>query len=200
MKRRLVALVTVLLALFSVAAKCPAEDKVVVKAGVCSSAECWIVHGKSGEKGTLERVNQQIFRKCKVDYQWPECGDGISRGMRVIQLDNDPYRSTKREKDEQNARTVCVASISDPEVKITNSWFIGSKQLKEEAPKIQGIFQRCELASPGTVAYIKAEHHAEPSTLLCHVWVYKNGQRWPIDFVITQALGDCVARAEVPPV
>jgi hypothetical protein len=140
------------------------KDK--VEASICHGDECFIIHTEGKEK-RLVSVTPAMFKSCKVDYQWPECGDGIHNGMRVTQLDNDPYRNTRRDEQNRNSRTVCVQSVSDPEVMITNSWWIGDMDKKIEKPKTQGI-------------------------------VYKGGQKWPIDFVITQALGDCTAQARVP--
>jgi hypothetical protein len=177
---------------------CPGKSKNKVEASICvGKNDCYIIHTEGKEKRTVA-VTRAIFESCKVDYEWPSCGDGIHNGMRVTQLDNDPYRSTKRNAQNRNARSVCVQSISDPDAMITNTWFIGQMDAKTEEPKVQGIFTKCALAQPGQTAYIKSEHHAIPSTLLCQVYVFKNGQKWPLDFIITQALGDCVAQAVVP--
>lgn len=178
----------------------PFQPKNIVTARICADnakKDCYIVHEEGDEK-RIVAVTKAVFDACPENYEWPRCGDGIHNGMRVIQLDNDPYASKQRSADEQNKRTVCVESISHPEAPITNTWFIGGSEPKTES-KVQGIFTRCALASPGSTAYIKSERHATPSTLMCLVYVFKGGARWPLDMVITQALGDCEATHVIPP-
>lgn len=179
----------------------PFQPENIVTGRICADAkqnDCYIVH-EEGKERRIKAVTKAVFDACPENYEWPKCGDGIHNGMRVIQLDNDPYASTRRAPNEQNARTACVQSISTPLAEITNTWFIGAMEPKVEQPEELGIFNECRLASPGTTGYIKSEHHSTPSTTMCLVYIYKNGERVPIDVMITQALGDCIAQAAIPP-
>ncbi len=197
--RRLVAVFAMLVILpFATAAGCGKNE---VKASICdeNGNNCTIIYyDAKAKKNFMVGVTKTMFEACKVDYQWPECGDGIHNGMRVTQLDNDPYRAPRGEEENENARTACVSSVSHPDVTITNSWFIGAMQLKVEPKATQGIFEKCKLAQPKQTAYLKAEHHAVPSTIMCNIWVYQAGQKWVLDFMITQALGDCTVQATIP--
>lgn len=179
----------------------PKQEK--IKESLCTDKTCAVVYNDKEGRNLLVYVEKAKFGSCKPGKQWPNCTEGdISRGMRNIPYNENPRDHFKQEEGQikpREAKAVCVSSVSHPEAKITNTWFIGTMEPKVEPAKSQGIFQKCNIGVVGQTAYIKSEHHAEPSTLMCNVfWVTPEGERIVLDFVITQALGDCVAQAVVP--
>ena len=176
----------------------PKQEKVEVS--VCTDKICSVIYkNKDGQK-QLIYIEKARFGNCEPGKRWPNCTEGdISRGMRNIPYNANPNVKTNQHQVGRDAKTVCVSSVSHPEVTITNTWFIGEMAAKTEDPDILGIFQRCAIGLPGQTAYIKSEHHAAPSTVMCNVfWVTADGDRIVLDFVITQAMGDCQAQAVIP--
>lgn len=202
MKRKIVLIVTAIIVLvMGTAAKCPAKTPKVQKS-LCTDKTCAVVYNDKEGRNLLVYIEKAKFGNCEPGKRWPNCTEGdISRGMRNIPYNANP--DINKELTKQNIRSdgkaVCVSSVSHPEATITNTWFIGEMDAKTEEPEVMGIFQRCDIGLPGQTAYIKSEHHAVPSTLMCNVfWVTADGEKIVLDFVITQAFGDCVAQGLVP--
>lgn len=195
--KRIAAILALLLILpLGTAASCSSPK---VEASLCADETCSIIYKDEDGNKQLVYIEKARFGNCEPGKRWPNCTEGdISRGMRNIPYNSNPKVETKHQVG-RDAKTVCVSSVSHPEVTITNTWFIGEMDAKTEDPDILGIFQKCGIGLPNQTAYIKAEHHAVPSTLMCTVfWVTADGDRVVLDFVITQALGDCQAQAVVP--
>jgi hypothetical protein len=201
-KRKVILIAVAIIAIvMSTAAKCPAATP-KIQESLCTDSTCAVVYNDKDDRKLLVYVEKAKFGNCEPGKRWPNCAEGdISRGMRNIPYnanpDLDKQEGTKG--GSKDAKAVCVSSVSHPEAMITNTWFIGDMDARTEPSAIQGIFQKCNIGVPTQTAYIKSEHHAVPSTLMCNVfWVTPEGERIVLDFVITQALGDCVAQAVVP--
>lgn len=149
---------------------------------------------------TTTTVNVDIaeFVVCKIGDKWPNCKRDAREFPDVPDVPNNPKYRNYKLIDNQKKRIVCVDSISFPEATITNSWTIGTDS-GVDGPKRQGTFQTCFTVFAGQRASIKSEHHREPSTLVCTVWMFgRDGKKKILDFEITQALGDCSAKARIP--
>lgn len=144
--------------------------------------------GQGGKRSDWIKVDKNEYNACRIGDEWPACKEGAEV--------NQPR--PKQDDKDRNSKEVCVSSVSHPKVKITNSWSIGRMDVKTEKSAVQGIFERCRLAQSGQTAYLKAEHHADPSTLVCTIWVWEKGKKRLIDTMITQALGDCVVNQRIP--
>lgn len=200
MKRKVALIVAaIVLLVMATAAGCKPPK---ILESLCTDKTCAVVYNDKDGRNLLVYVEKAKFGNCEPGKRWPNCAEGdISRGMRNIPYNENPHQP-KQESDKggsKDAKAVCVSSVSHPPVMITNTWFIGEMDARTEEPEVLGIFQKCAIGIPGQTAYIKAEHHAAPSTLMCNVfWVTPEGERIVLDFVITQALGDCQAQALVP--
>jgi hypothetical protein len=177
----------------------PKEPKVVES--LCTDTTCAVVYNDKDDQKLLVYIEKAKFGNCSPGKRWPNCTEGdISRGMRNIpyNVNEDHFKQEEGQIKPRDVKAVCVSSVSHPEAKITNTWFIGDTKPRTETKTI-GIFQECAIGTPTQTAYIKSEHHSEPSTLMCNVfWVTPDGDRIVLDLMITQALGDCVAQAVVP--
>jgi hypothetical protein len=141
------------------------------------------------------RVNEGVMVRCQLEEKWPECKEGAPEVSGVpVNLPKD--KPEWAEKDE-NAKTVCVSLISDPQVKVTNSWFIGRGKTNTRTETL-GVFDDCGFATKGQVARIKSEHHDKPSTFLCSVYIWEKGKKKHLDWAFGQAFSDCKAEARIP--
>lgn len=141
------------------------------------------------------RVNEGVIVRCQMNEKWPECKEGAP-DVSGVPMNLPEVKPEWVEKDE-NAKTVCVSLISDPQVKVTNTWFIGRGKTHTKTENL-GIFDDCGFATKGQVVWIKSEHHAKPSTFLCTVYIWEKGKKRHLDWAFGQALSDCQAKAQVP--
>ena len=151
--------------------------------------------GNGGDVSEWIKLDENEYKACDIGERWPDCKKDAEDENQEV---NPPRRNESQDNRNRNSRTVCVNSVSHPRAKITNSWSIGRMDVKAEPARSQGIFERCRLAQIGQTAYLKAEHHAEPSTLVCTLWVWIDGKKKLIDTEITQALGDCKVNKVIP--
>jgi hypothetical protein len=93
---------------------------------------------------------------------------------------------------------VCFDFVSEPKRELRYKWATPRRQ-KGPREGTWGIFSECTQADPGQVVNMSVEHITGPSTLLCTIYVMRNGKKVPIDMMITQAFGDCKVSAVVPP-
>jgi hypothetical protein len=141
------------------------------------------------------RVNEGEMVACQNGEEWPACKKDAPEVPGVPK--NLPRRDPKWTERDRNAKTLCVSLVSYPQAKVTNSWFIGRGGVQTQTG-IWGVFTECGFAQPGQVAWIQSEHHAQPSTFMCSVFLWEGGKKQILDWAFGQQFSDCSARGRVP--
>jgi hypothetical protein len=141
---------------------------------------------------TLDKAE---YEACQMGDKWPQCKRDAKDEDAPV---NEPRRDAKRDDQDRNARRVCFDFVSEPKRELRYKWATPRRQ-KGPREGTWGIFSECTQADPGQVVNMSVEHITGPSTLLCTIYVMRNGKKVPIDMMITQAFGDCKVSAVVPP-
>lgn len=143
------------------------------------------------------KIDKNEYEACKIGTKWPQCKRDAKDDDEPAPR-NEPRRDPKRDEQNRNARTVCFDFVSDPKRKLTYRW---STARREKGPRTGtwGVYSECVMAQAGEVVNMKVEHVTGPSTLLCTIYIMRNGKKAVIDMMITQAFGDCDVAAVVPP-
>jgi hypothetical protein len=147
---------------------------------------------KTSDWITLDKAE---YDACQVGDKWPACKKDAKDEEAEV---NPPRRDPDRDAQDRNARTVCFDFVSDPKRKLRYKW---ATPRREKGPRegTWGIFTECVEVEPGHVVNMTVEHITGPSTLMCAIYIIRNGKKVPIDLMITQAFGDCKVSAVVPP-
>lgn len=142
-------------------------------------------------------LDKNEYEACQMGSKWPQCKRDAKDEDEPAPT-NAPRRDPRRDEQDRNVKTVCFDFVSEPKRKLIYKW---ATPRREKGPRegTWGIYSECTHAEVGDVVNMKVEHVTGPSTLLCTIYVMRNGKKAVIDMAITQAFGDCNVSAVVPP-